>query len=335
MSNILDTFNKIANTVADTGAAVTNLVKGRSAEGGLKAGARTAQGGISTGLQGGDDNSNGGGYPSYPVYGYGSGGVGKSSEEQQEETQAQINNTTANYEKRGKDIDAIAQKQLGNIKKQREANMQAFMRGKRQAKMSSDWQPQQQKEQSTLRALRDRAGNALSGSGYIDLMEGMKRYDDMSDVQLIKTFRENQDQLFDNWFQADTSLVGDYNDQAASVEDEFSKLYSQYWSTMSNLNPLLATKENLEKQPTEEVTVGEGTDAYTLPKADLKPGEKLTSMLKQLDTSDPTNPVTRYYTRPDAAVLAAKKIRDTGNFNSSTSANQAVADNLSAITASV
>ena len=321
--------------VIDTGKNVYNKVTGRVAEGAYNSTAVVAEGGYNTPGNNGNGDPNGNGYPSYPVYGYGSGGVGKSAEEQQEETQAQINNTTANYEKRGKDIDAIAQKQLGNIKKQRDANMQAFVRGKRQSKMSSDWQPQQQKEQSTLRALRDRDGNALSGSGYIDLMEGMKRYDDMSDVQLIKTFRENQDQLFDNWFQADTSLVGDYNDQAASIEDEFSKLYSQYWSTMSNLNPLLVTKENLEKQPTEEVTVGEGTDAYTLPKADLKPSEKLTSMLKQLDTSDPMNPVTRYYTRPDAAVLAAKKIRDTGNFNSSTSANQAVSDNLSAITASV
>ncbi|MBQ1449401.1 MAG: hypothetical protein IIZ12_00495 [Eggerthellaceae bacterium] len=319
------TFSKSSSgTTGDKGSAKV-VIKSGGAAAGIVGGADV---GANRNVAANDDD---GGYNWYPSYGYGSGGVGKSAEEQQEETQAQIDNTTANYEQRGKDIDAIAQNQLGNIQKQREANLAAYTQGKRQSKMSSDWQPQQQKEQSVLRALRDRAGNGLSGSGYIDLMEGMKRYDDMSDVQLINTWRENQDNLFDNWYQADTSLVGDYNDQASAIEDEFSKLRSQYWSTISNVNPLLASKENIEKQHEQSTTIGEGTDAYTLPQADMRPSDKLKALLTQLEPEDASNPVTKYYVRPDAAVRKANSIRDTGNFNSSTSANQAVSDNLSAI----
>jgi len=221
------------------------------------------------------------------------GGSGSNDDDkkQQKKTQAQLNNTGGNYQKRKNDIDKItkgrkndlektatqrkadmdkiAKQQLGNIKQQQEANDAALATNQRNIMQQVSWQPNQQKEQSTLMALRNRMGNAAYGSGIQDLAEGMGRVDDMNDVELINTWKQNENAAYSNWFQANQSLIGDYNDQIASIEDEYSQfaadysdqmsklnrdyqdevsqLYSQYWSTMSNVNPELATASNLKK----------------------------------------------------------------------------------------
>ena len=112
-------------------------------------------------------------------------------------------------------------------------------------------------------------GNSAYGSAIQDLAEGMTRVDDMNDVELINTWKQNENNAYNNWFQANQSLVNDWNDQVASTNEEFSqfdadyadqisklradfadeqsKLFSQYWSSLSNINPQLATEENLEK----------------------------------------------------------------------------------------
>lgn len=222
--------------------------------------------------------------------GRGGGGGGGSSAEDKDKIQAQLNNTAGNYEKRAGDLgditlgrkndieniakdrmgdmDKVAQQQLGNINQQRQANNAALSTNRRNIMQGIDWQPNQQKEQSTLMALRNRMGNSAYGSGIQDLAEGMARVDDMNDYQLINTWKQNENNAYANWYQAEQSLIGDYNDQVASIQDEYSQfrsdyrdqmsklqsdykdqmsqLYSQYWSTMSNVNPELATKENLK-----------------------------------------------------------------------------------------
>ena len=166
---------------------------------------------------------------------------------QQKKTQAQLDNTAGNYAQRKKDLDKESEAQLGNINQQIEANNALLKQQNVQNQRNIAWQPNQQKEQSTMMAMRNRMGNAAYGSGIVDLMEGMGRVDDMNDVELINTYKQNSDNAYNNWFQANESLISDYNDQVTSINDEYSKLYSQYWSTMSNINPELATKENLDK----------------------------------------------------------------------------------------
>lgn len=234
---------------------------------------------------GGSTGGSGGG-------GGGGGGSSKDDEKkQQKKTQAQLDNTGANYQQRKNavdkttagrkgdlekiakdrlgDMNKVAKQQLNNIKQQQEANDAALATNQRNIMQQISWQPNQQKEQSTLMALRNRMGNAAYGSGIQDLAEGMTRVDDMNDVELINAWKQNENAAYSNWYQANQSLVGDYNDQIASIEDEYSQfasdyadqmsklnrdyqdevsqLYSQYWSTMSNVNPELATASNMKK----------------------------------------------------------------------------------------
>lgn len=264
-------------------------------------------------------------------YGYGGGGYGgKSAADAQKETQAQIDNTTANYLGRAGDLSDLGVQNLNNIFDQSEQNTNLFNSTRRQNMRQVEWQPQQQREQSTLGALRTRAGNGLYGSGLTDLMEGMGRVDDMNDVQLINTWKQNDNAAYNNWFQANEDLISDYIDQMTAIQDEFSKLYSQYWSTMSNINPLLVSKENMEKARNgESVTVGEGTDAYTLPSLKgIKPSDELQALLKAPERASAVNPRTRDFIRPDRAVTAARAIPNTGSANRSTAANQGYLDNL-------
>lgn len=292
-----------------------------------------AQGITPSASQGTVQPDSGSSYDPYTWFGsgYGSGGSGgKTPEQAQQETQAQINNTAANYMARAGDLSDLGTQNLQSIFDQGEQNKSLFNQTRRQNMKQVEWQPNQQKEQSTLQALRNRMGNGALGSGIVDLMEGIGRVDDMNDVNLINTWKQNEDAAYNNWFQANEDLIADYIDQMTAIEDEFSKLRSQYWSTMSNINPLLATEENLKKSANgESVTVGEDTDAYTLPAGTkLEPNEALKALLKSPDRASAVNPRTKDFVRPDRAVTAANAIPNTGTRNQSTAANRGYLDNL-------
>lgn len=300
----------------------------RNIEGGIR------NPGVDGGLQNDNYNPGDSGPVSWGGYGYGygggGGGGGKSAEEAQEETQAQIDNTAANYDKRGTDLGKQAEQNLGSLKTQLSQNQALYDANRRQAMQQVEWQPNQQKEQSTLETLRNRMGNSAYGSGLVDVMEGLARVDDMNDVQLINAWKQNSNAAYDNWFQANEDLIADYVEQVSAIQDEYSKLYSQYWSTLSNINPLLASKENIEKSSRgEESEHGEDTDHYTLPGA---PGILASEALRELYTiperASAVNPYTKDYVRPDRAVASANAIRDTGQADRSMAANQGYLDNL-------
>lgn len=244
----------------------------------------------------------------------GGGGGGSGDKDQQKKTQAQLDNTGGNYGKRAGDLNKITQKrandlnkiankrqadmdknaqaQLANINQSMQANDAALAENRRNIMQNVQWQPNQQKQQSTLMALRNRMGNAAYGSGIQDLAEGMARVDDMNDTELINTWKQNENNAYSNWYQANESLVNDYNDQVASIneqksqfsadyadqmsklrsdyKDEMSKLYSQYWSTMSNINPELATASNLKKAAQNAAGTSKTAKKSTLAKSTQK-----------------------------------------------------------------
>ena len=289
-----------------------------------------------TGLGSGSEEDNPPGNPPGNPYiygggGYGAYGTGKSPEEVQKETQAQINNLGANSAARAGDLNQIAKDSLDTIKTQIQNNEDSYNYGMQQANMISAWQPNQQRETSTYRALRNRMGNAAYGSGLADLNEGMARVDDMNDVELINTYKENVSGLWDNYRNALTSLQADYAEQVNAIRDEFSKLSSQYWSSMSNINPLLATEENMGKaQNGETVTVGEGTDAYTLPNVDLRPSPELRELMVKLEAPNAFNPLTGNYVRPDNAVVQANRVGNTGRSNKASIAHREFGNEMDA-----
>lgn len=271
--------------------------------------------------------------PYTPSYygGYGAYSSGKTPGEVQEETQQQIENLAANTGQRAADLGDIAKDSLDTIKTNIQNSEDSYKYGMQQANMISAWQPNQQRETSTYRALRNRMGNAAYGSGLADLNEGMARVDDMNDVELINTYKENISGLWDNYRNALASLQTDYADQVNAIKDEFSKLSSQYWSSLSNISPKLATQENFDKAANgESVTVGEGTDAYTLPATNIKPSAELQELMVRLQMPDAFNPLTGHYVRPDRAVNAANAISNTGNGNKVSAAHRAFGDEMDA-----
>ena len=307
-----------------------------------------------------DDGSGGYGYG----YGGGYGGGGKSAEEVQAETQAAINNTVGNYAGRGRDIADQGKASLNNINQQIEANNALLKQKQRDDMQSIQWQPRQQEEQATLRALRNRMGNAAYGSGLVDLAEGLDLIDDRSDVEAIEAYKEAQRNNYQDWMQAHNDLVSDYADQAIAIQDELSKLYSQYWSTVSNINPELAEAQNILKSAKGESSeIGEGTDHYVLPggttglladdellrmygvignSGKIEGSQKakdawlkvnptdLHDMLADVPQRAGVNPDAVYYIRPESAVGKALGVGKTGNAQRSTAANKGFLDNLDA-----
>lgn len=281
------------------------------------------------------DNGNGDGNGTYIYYGGGGGGSGsaKTPEELQEEMQAQIWNTQANYAKRRGDMDQMSKDSLNNILGQIDMNNKLLEQQNARNMRSVQWQPNEQAKQSTQMTLQNRMGNSLYGAGLTDLLQGMSRIDDKMDFSLIDAYRQTADNDYNNWLQADTQLVSDYNDQVTSLADEYSKLYSQYWSAMSNLNPLLATEENMAKanaygKPESEweyPTVGEDTDRYSMNPIILEPDEELKNMMKQRVYSSAVNPLTNGYVRPDKGQVSYGGTRGT---HGRTAANKAFYDNI-------
>lgn len=185
--------------------------------------------------------------------GGGGGGYSRSSysskptKADQEKTQATMKNLGDIYGRKKKDLEKQTQAGLDVINDKINANNALLKQQQIQLQRNIEWQPQQQKEQSTLSSLRGRMGNAILGSGAVDLMEGLNRIDDMADSQLINTYKQNSDNAYNNWFQANTELVGDYNEALNDADQKMSDLLNQYQAALNNVNPLAATTENITK----------------------------------------------------------------------------------------
>lgn len=175
------------------------------------------------------------------------GGGGSSGVDPKEKLQATVDNLGDIYGRKKKDLEGQTKNALNVIKDKQKANNAALLQQQTQIKKNSDWQPNQQKEQSTLMALRNRMGNAAYGSGLVDLTEGIGRVDDMADVQLINTYKNNMDDAYSNWFQANTELVGDYNSALDEADQKMSDLLNQYQAALNNVSPLAAKTATMNK----------------------------------------------------------------------------------------
>lgn len=259
----------------------------------------------------------------WPWGGYGGGG---SSGPDPAQIQKQIDNLIANANKRGGDLGDLVADNLDSIKKQIKQNEDLYKKTQRDNMLQLDWQPQQQRQQSTLMALRNRMGNAAWGSSLVDLAEGMGRVDDMADVQLINTYKQNENSAFNDWLQADTALKSDYSDMVNSYRDEMSKLQSQTQSSLSNIDPDAGNMSNLEAISRGETVTTDGDESYTLNAA----GNLTPRTFESLEFSEAKNPNTYDMIRPDKGETNYNVNQNAGNANRSTAANNAFNDNLSA-----
>lgn len=263
-------------------------------------------------------------YPYGYSYGYGGGG---SSGPDPAEIQKQIDNLIANANKRGGDLGDLVADNLDSIKKQIQQNQGLYKKTQRDNMLQLEWQPQQQRQQSTLMALRNRMGNSAWGSSLVDLAEGMGRVDDMADNQLINAYKQNENSAFNNWLQADTALKSDYSDMVNSYRDEMSKLQSQTQASLSNIDADAGSLSNIEAISRGETVTTDGDESYTLNGAsNLTPRE-----FESLEFSEAKNPATYDMIRkPDKQETNYNVNQNAGNANRSTAANNTFNDNLSA-----
>lgn len=318
---------------------ITNIAYGLG--GAARKGAYTAlnqgQGDRSVGNPGGDLPP--GFPPGNPLttsnYGFGgSYGSYKSPEDVQEEQQAAINNLIdAAFGGIGRlgDIDKEAVNAFKNIDDRAEDARKSFKANTQIANMVSEWQPNQQKETSTYRAIKNRLGNGAYSSSIADLNEGMARVDDMNDVQTINTWKENIANIYDNLRNTLSSLASDKAELMNSVDDERSKLINSTWSAISNINPLLGTEENFKKAMNgQTVSTGSGTEKYSLKGFSTEKPDALKALMVDLEVPNAFNPLTGKYVRPDRAVNEANRIGNTGKANKASIAHREFGNEMDA-----
>lgn len=265
--------------------------------------------------------------------GGGGGYSGPSAEETQRKKQAQLDNLGGIHGKRNRERNDITKDQLQSIQGQIDANKNTYLQASGNNMKSILWQPQQQRQQSTLMALRNRMGNSAWGSSLVDLAEGMGRVDDMADVELINNWKQNEDNIYNNYVQAGNALLADYSEAVNAARDEQSKAEASYWTAVSDIDPELASEENIKASMAgEESEHGEGTDYLKLSgNKDISLPPELQELFNaNKDLINPTNPKTAKNVRDDKQETSYTINPWGGNANRHTAANTAFNDNLDA-----
>jgi len=262
-----------------------------------------------------------------------------------EDLDAQLANAASALGKQNAATAKAGKDALNNIQDQRKNNAQQLLMKNAQLARNSEWQPNQQKEQSVLNNMRRTMGNAAYGSGLQDLQEGMSRFDDMADVELINTWKENQDEAYNNWYQANADLISDYNEQVIRTNSAFDEAYNNYLGNIANINSKLGKQAYDEKNAGKELTQqlgfdedkngsvsgdeDQGTIKATIAKNNAAETYKMTELLKMLTNkataNNPNIPDTNGivdYIRPNNAVAEArnKALGNVGKVNTAAGA---------------
>ena len=306
------------------------------------------QGGISGGSainQQPSQPSGGGGWVSGGGGGGGNYNITYSKEKEPIDTEdldAQLANAASALGKQNAATAKAGKDALNNIQDQRKNNTQQLLMKNAQLARNSEWQPNQQKEQSVLNNMRRTMGNAAYGSGMQDLQEGMSRFDDMADVELINTWKENQDEAYNNWYQANADLISDYNEQVIRTNSAFDEAYNNYLGNIANINSKLGKQAYDENNAGRKLTQqlgfdsdkngkvegdeDEGTITATIAKNDAvdayKMAQLLTMLTNKASANNPNIPdnAGSDYIRPNNAIYQRNNLGNGGEVNTSAGA---------------
>lgn len=104
-------------------------------------------------------------------------------------------------------------------------------------KAGQEWYMQQQKLQSATMQLTDVAANALNSSLYYDFREMLSRADDMADTEVLKTMRENLQDINISLAEALMATINSRNDLAANTEQQLRQLMTDWLAQVVNIHP--------------------------------------------------------------------------------------------------
>lgn len=111
---------------------------------------------------------------------------------------------------------------------------------------TNDWYTQQQKLQSVAANLRESIGNGFYGSTLYDFWDLLARKDDMDDVSVLNSLRENIDDALNSYYEAIMATNNARNQMYLETEQNLRDLAGDYAGQLNNIHPDLAD-EVIEK----------------------------------------------------------------------------------------
>lgn len=264
---------------------------------------------------GGDGNPNdnpggGGGYGGY-YGGGGGGGSGSGPSDQQRQAAANLGGIVGYNMETLKNASNQADK-VFDISDEQNRNLRDEQTRQARRNAGDDWFAQQLRLQSVLSQLLDAGGNAFNGSGLYDLQDMVARKDDMDDVEVLDTLRENLNDVNNDYFQSLAATNNSRNEQYMKTESSMRELAADYVAQLNNIHPDL---------------VGEGvidTENHTLNIPDW-----LTTSWFDDHVRDALKPEQRMLVRPNAAASGNwQRGLLTGDKNTASAGNQSYRNRL-------
>lgn len=128
-----------------------------------------------------------------------------------------------------------------DISDEQNANMRAIQTVQNRRNAGNDWYTQQQRLQSVTKQLRDQGGNAYNGSALYDLWDMIARKDDMDDVEVLNSMRENLNAVDNDYFNAIMATNNARNENYMNTESNLRELAADYAAQLNNIDPSLAS----------------------------------------------------------------------------------------------
>lgn len=175
---------------------------------------------------------------SAPTQAYGGGGgYGVSSPSENDKKAAKLLSSIVNENAETIKDTFAAQIQGYNISDEMSRNLATKKKCQAQRKAGQEWYSSQQKLQAASTQLADVAGGALRSSLLYDFTEMISRADDQADTELLKTMRENVQEIEMTLAEALMATINSRNDLAANSEQQLRQMFTDWLSQLINIHP--------------------------------------------------------------------------------------------------
>lgn len=117
-------------------------------------------------------------------------------------------------------------------------------------KSANEWYRTQQDLQSVTSQLADASGNLANGSGLLDFWDLIARRDDEQDVDVLNTARDNEADVWNNYYEVLQSNINDRNRMYVDAEEAMRGVLADYVAQSNSIHPDLAASMIDEKNHT-------------------------------------------------------------------------------------
>lgn len=189
-----------------------------------------------------------------PTQGYGGGGgYGISTPSKNDQKAAKLLSSIVNENVEIIKDSFTAQTRVYDISDEMSKNLADKRICQARRKAGQEWYTTQQKLQAASTQLADVAGGALRSSLFPDFVEMVSRADDQADTELLKTMRENIQEIEISYAEAKMQTINSRNDLAAKSEEQLRQMFTDWLAQLVNIHPDLAATER--SSPTGDIII--------------------------------------------------------------------------------